>query len=314
MLVRARRHDPGVRGRGEPGPRHRRLHRRQDERPRDAASCASAAESRSYYLLGYSPGNIPRDGRFRKIEVKVRRPGAVVRARRGYFAPSDVAAPAAAEADEAATDPQIQFGLDAPTAARRDPPAPDRPTCSSRRARAGAHARPGRRRRRRLQGRVHARPSGRLLGTLDTLAVAARRENSEVFRNDQKVDLERKPGPWRARAGTRSCASSSCPPAATRPSWSCATRTSRRLGTVSLEFEVPPARRAPDLEPDPHRHRPGRPGGAPNAVVLARAADVQRAASRSSAASTSTAPRPTRPRACRASWPGTSCGGATAAS
>ena len=32
---RDRRHDPGVRGRGEPGPRHRRVHRRQDERPRD---------------------------------------------------------------------------------------------------------------------------------------------------------------------------------------------------------------------------------------------------------------------------------------
>ena len=32
---RDRRHDPGVRGGGQPGPRHRRVHGREDERPRD---------------------------------------------------------------------------------------------------------------------------------------------------------------------------------------------------------------------------------------------------------------------------------------
>ena len=41
---------------------------------------------RSYYLLGYVPGSERWDGRFREIEVKVRRKGARVRARSGYFA------------------------------------------------------------------------------------------------------------------------------------------------------------------------------------------------------------------------------------
>ena len=40
-----------------------------------------------YYVLGYYPPNHPRDGRFHKIEVRVKRPGLRVEARRGYAAP-----------------------------------------------------------------------------------------------------------------------------------------------------------------------------------------------------------------------------------
>ena len=50
-----------------------------------------ALESSHYYLLGYVPIDARRDGRYRSIEVKVRRPGLEVRARRGYVAPSDKA-------------------------------------------------------------------------------------------------------------------------------------------------------------------------------------------------------------------------------
>ncbi|MFN8060661.1 MAG: VWA domain-containing protein [Vicinamibacterales bacterium] len=44
-------------------------------------------DNSAYYILGYYPTNDRRDGKTRKIQVKVSRPGAVVRARKGYVAP-----------------------------------------------------------------------------------------------------------------------------------------------------------------------------------------------------------------------------------
>jgi VWFA-related protein len=56
-----------------------------------------ADEARRYYLLGYSPTNAARDGKYRKIEVKLAarggREGWEIRARRGYYAPKDGEAP-----------------------------------------------------------------------------------------------------------------------------------------------------------------------------------------------------------------------------
>lgn len=44
-------------------------------------------ENSTYYMLGYYPANERRDGRYRKLEVRVKRPGLRVRARKGYVAP-----------------------------------------------------------------------------------------------------------------------------------------------------------------------------------------------------------------------------------
>jgi hypothetical protein len=59
-----------------------------------------ADESRVYYLLGCQSTNPSRDGRLRRIEIEVARPGARVRARPGHYAPceTDRAADPAREA------------------------------------------------------------------------------------------------------------------------------------------------------------------------------------------------------------------------
>lgn len=45
-----------------------------------------AGDANRYYVLGYQPLNTTFDGKFRPIEVRVKRPGVQVRARRGYLA------------------------------------------------------------------------------------------------------------------------------------------------------------------------------------------------------------------------------------
>jgi hypothetical protein len=43
-------------------------------------------ENGSYYLLGYSPDPVVRDGKYHPFDVKVTRPGLIVRSRKGYVA------------------------------------------------------------------------------------------------------------------------------------------------------------------------------------------------------------------------------------
>jgi VWFA-related protein len=153
-----------------------------------------AVESRSYYLLGFVP-DVPRDGRFRKLQVKTRRKGLDVRARRGYYAPSDTAS-----ADEAADGKDVDFqeALDA-AGFRREIP-----------LRMTAHVL-GERTVGRARVLVVAdidvnevrfeRTEEQLLGALDVLLVVAQRETGEFTRFDQRVDLARKlgstsPSPW----------------------------------------------------------------------------------------------------------------------
>jgi VWFA-related protein len=51
------------------------------------------AENSNYYVLGFTSSSAKRDGRYRQLQVRARRPGLTVRSRDGYIAPSKSSQP-----------------------------------------------------------------------------------------------------------------------------------------------------------------------------------------------------------------------------
>jgi VWFA-related protein len=192
-----------------------------------------AVESRSYYVLGFSP-DVPRDGRFRRLSVRTRGKGLNVRARRGYYAPGAVTT---AAAQAAAKDADFQEALDA---AAYQSEIPLRMTAYVLGDRAAGKTRVL------VVADVDVSPvsfaeaEGQQKGALDVLLVVAQRETGEFSRYDQRVDLARKPGsPGRGgytlvrefelKAGGHQAKLVVRDPATSK------------MGSVAYDFEVPPA-------------------------------------------------------------------------
>ena len=198
-----------------------------------------ASETQAFYLLGYTPSNTTRDGKFRKIQVKLvegKGKGLQVRARKGYFAPSDATRTADAKKG---VDPVIQGALDSPWA-QDDIPLRMTHFIGEEKGLGKAAVV--------VVTDVDVRAlefeekEGRHLAELQFLLVVAHRESGEYFRYDQSVNMklqastrqrlawqwypiarefELRPGDYQAKIVVRDARS-------------------REVGTVMHEFVVPP--------------------------------------------------------------------------
>jgi VWFA-related protein len=231
-----------------------------------------ANETQAYYLLGYIPSNTARDGKYRKIQVKLANPkGLQVRARKGYYAPDDSGK--TATASKKGVDPVIQAALDSPWA---DDGIPLRMTHFIGDERTLGKAAVLVATEVDVRALQFEEKEGRSLADLQFLLVVAHRESGEFFRYDQGVnmklqpstrerlnrlwypivrDFELKSGDYQAKIVVRDTHSG-------------------RVGTVIHEFEVPPLDQlrvsTPVLSDTPRRERAaeGLPGG--NLSPLAR--------------------------------------------
>jgi VWFA-related protein len=148
-----------------------------------------ANETQAYYLLGYIPSNTARDGKYRKIQVKLANPkGREVRARKGYYAPSDTGKTAIAS--KKGIDPVIQSALDSPWAEdgiplRMTHYIGDERTLGKAAVLVATEVD--------IRALQFEEKDGRELADLQFLLVVAHRESGEFFRYDQGVSMKLKP-------------------------------------------------------------------------------------------------------------------------
>jgi VWFA-related protein len=153
-----------------------------------------AEDSRSYYLLGYNPADPKRDGKFRKIQVKVPgRKGLQIRARKGYYAPLEGKVAQAPKG----TDPDIQAALDSPYDERQVPIRMtsyvfDETLLGKANVIVAADVD--------VNAFAFKEENGRFADTLEFLMVVAHRETGEFFRYDQKIEMNLLPA-TRERVG-----------------------------------------------------------------------------------------------------------------
>ena len=193
-------------------------------------------ETRTYYLVGYNPKNTTRDGAFRKIQVKVLgRKGTRVRARKGYYAPSDAKTPLLAKRP---VDTVFQEALDAPYAVND---VPLRMTHFVREETLLGKARVLLATEVDIRGLGFEEKGGQRVGSVQFLLVASQRETGEHFRYDQTVDLALVPATYErmAKAGLPIVRDFELGPGAYQAKIVVRDKATERVGTVIHDFEVP---------------------------------------------------------------------------
>jgi len=195
-------------------------------------------ESRAYYLLGYNPTDLRRDGKFRKIEVKVRPPKSKnlnVRARRGYYAPLEGEV---AQGPKRNADPLIGHALDSPF---EIPDVPlrvssfvfDEVTLDQMSVQLAVEID--------VKGLAFKEEADRSTDALAFLIEAQHRETGEYYRYDQKIEMSLLPETRRKleRGGYPVAREFTLPPGAYQAKIVVRDLNSDRVGSVVHEFEVP---------------------------------------------------------------------------
>lgn len=147
-----------------------------------------ADETRAYYLIGYNPTNVDRDGEFREIEIEIpSREGVDIRARKGYYAPSDQEM---ALGEEPAEDSPLQEAMDSPYTVgdlglRMTHFVGEEASAETVRVSLAAEVD--------IEGLVFEQDAGVDVAAFQFVMVAMNRANDEHFRVDQQVDLKLPP-------------------------------------------------------------------------------------------------------------------------
>ena len=194
-----------------------------------------ASESRNYYLVGYVSQNGVRDGKFRKISVKVARKDVQVRARKGYYAPQDGVK---AKPKKPGPDPVLQAAVDSPFELDQIP------------LRMSSYVFDET-----ILGKaatliltdidLRAIPfeekEGRLVNSIQFLLVAAHRQTGEFFQYDQRVDMKLQPATKERmnQSWYPVVKDFELPPGSYQAKIVVRELNSNRVGTVVHEFEVP---------------------------------------------------------------------------
>jgi VWFA-related protein len=232
-----------------------------------------ADETRVYYLIGYNPTNTARDGKFRKIELKVAAKDVKVRARKGYYAALDGDNKDAKRVAEGGPDRQFQEALDSPF---EMPEVPIRLTAYVfdetllGKASAILHADVD------LSTFSFIEKDGRFADTLEFLLVVAHRETGEFNRYDQKIDMNLRPETKAKYAKTWFPIQRDFEllPGAYQAKIVIRDKNSSKMGTVTHDFEVPDLASwrisTPVLTDSVQPQQPGQTNGVPKLIMLAR--------------------------------------------